>query len=158
MPIYKKFPIKWKGFTLLELIIAIAVMGILAAAVIVSINPNKRQNQARDAAVKSDIGQIATALQSFFTSGTAGTYPGGLSSLTVDGDLKSIPFPPSPGSGSYTYVPADSGGGACDGISTFCTYARVSYPLFDPLTTGDVWCWQSLTGKGQELSLAACTP
>lgn len=153
-----QFPIERRGFTLLELIIAVTVMGILAAAVIVSINPSKRQNQARDAAVKSDIGQIGTALQSYFTSGTAGTYPSALSALTVDGDLKSIPAPPAPGSGNYIYVPKDSGGGACDGISIFCTYARVSYPLFDPLTTGDLWCWQSSTGKGQELSAAACTP
>ncbi|MDO8487111.1 MAG: type II secretion system protein [Candidatus Curtissbacteria bacterium] len=148
-----------RGFTLLELIIAVAVMGILAAAVIVSINPNKRQNQARDATIKNDIGQIASGLQSYFTSGTVGTYPGSLLALTTSSDLKSIPTPPAPGSGVYTYAPAvDGGGGVCDGISTFCTYARVSYPLFDPLTTGDVWCWQSSIGKGRETAVAACTP
>ncbi len=154
-----QFSIRRSGFTLLELIIAIAVLGILAATVIVAINPSKRQNQARDAAVKNDIGQISSALQSYFTSGIVGTYPGALSALTTSSDLKSIPTPPAPGSGSYTYAPAaDGGGGACDGISAFCTYARVSYPLFDPLTTGDLWCWQSSTGKGQEMSVAACTP
>lgn len=162
MPFHKNskllFP-QWNGFTLIELLIVIAILGILAAAVLISVNPNKRQNQARDAAIKNDIGQISTALQSYFTSGTAGTYPSSLSSLTTSSDLKIIPTPPAPNFGTYTYVPAAaSGGGACDGVSTFCTYARVSYPLYDSQTTGDVWCWQSSTGKGQEMSVVSCTP
>ena len=44
------------GFTLIELLIVIAILGILAAAVLVAANPGKRTKQARDAARKNDIG------------------------------------------------------------------------------------------------------
>src|SRR3990167_8859909 len=100
----KKF---FKGFTLIELLIVIAILGILAAAVLVAVNPAKRQRQARDSARKNDIGQMATALQAYYTTpgqgfylGTSGT-PGGLVGLTVTQDLKQIPNDPT--SGPYSY-------------------------------------------------------
>lgn len=56
-----------KGFTLIELLIVIAILGILAAAVLVAINPGKRLAQARDAQRKSDISAIANALVGYYT-------------------------------------------------------------------------------------------
>ena len=40
----------FKGFTLIELPIVIAILGILAAAVLVAIDPGKRTRQAQEAA------------------------------------------------------------------------------------------------------------
>ncbi len=56
-----------KGFTLIELLIVVAILGILAAAVLVAINPGKRTAQARDAQRKQDIGAIANALIGYLT-------------------------------------------------------------------------------------------
>ena len=56
-----------RGFTLIELLITIAIVGILSAAVLVGINPAKKIAQANDSKVKSNVGQVATALQSFYT-------------------------------------------------------------------------------------------
>lgn len=146
-----------RGFTLIELLIVIAIMGILAAAVLVAINPAKRQNQARDAQVKGDIGSIATALQAYFTTPGQGSYPDGLDDLVTNQDLTAIPTPP--GGGAYTgsnYVVAPVG---CTGLAgSLCTSAKLMFTLFDPAATGNVWCWQSTTGKAQELAVAACTP
>ena len=62
-----------RGFTLIELLIVIAILGILAAAVMVAINPGKRTKQARDAARKQDVNAIANALVGYLA--LAGEYP-----------------------------------------------------------------------------------
>src|SRR3989344_8815315 len=61
------------AFTLIELLIVIAILGILAAAVMVAINPGKRTKQARDAARKQDVNAIANALVGYLA--LAGEYP-----------------------------------------------------------------------------------
>jgi prepilin-type N-terminal cleavage/methylation domain-containing protein len=51
-----------KGFTLIELIIVIAVIALLAAATFVAVDPAKRIGMARDAQRWSDITAIADAI------------------------------------------------------------------------------------------------
>lgn len=55
-----------KAFTLIELLIVIAIIGILAGVILVSTS-NSNKN-ARDAKRKSDLNQIATALHTFYAS------------------------------------------------------------------------------------------
>jgi prepilin-type N-terminal cleavage/methylation domain-containing protein len=64
-----------KGFTLIELIIVIAVIALLAAATFVAINPAKRVGDANNAKRWSDITAIADAYQAYIAdnSGTAPT-------------------------------------------------------------------------------------
>ena len=149
-----------KAFTLIELLIVIAVLGILATAIITAINPVKRINQAKDSNIKSDIAQISNALQTYLTaSGTTGsiaTYPLKLDAL-VPGELKSVPK--YQGTTDYTYSPVDSAGDACAGTSAdACTDVTVRYPLNDAATAGNVWCWISRTGVAAETTLALCAP
>lgn len=66
-------PRKPKGFTLVELLIVIAILGILASAVLVAINPGKRTGQARDAQRKSDINAIANSIIGY--AAIVGQYP-----------------------------------------------------------------------------------
>ena len=61
------------GFTLIELLIVIAILGILAAAVMIAINPNKRLQQARDATRLADTSQISESVAEYYV--THGTYP-----------------------------------------------------------------------------------
>ena len=135
------------GFTLIELLIVIAILGILAAAVLVAVNPAKRQRQARDSARKNDVGQMATAVQAYFTTPGQGTYPAGLTALTASGDLKQIPTDPTGGAYSYTLNAASSESG-------------IYIVLEDPTgASGSAWCWQSTTGKAREvIADTACTP
>ena len=46
------------GFTLVELIIVIAIIAILAAAIFVAIDPARRLNEARNARRSSDITNV----------------------------------------------------------------------------------------------------
>src|SRR5664279_2011708 len=57
----KAWALKQKGFTIVELLIVIVIIGILAAIVIVAYNGV--QARARDTARKSDLAQLAKAIQ-----------------------------------------------------------------------------------------------
>ncbi len=64
---------KRRGFTLIEMLIVIAVIGILASVVLVGLGPIQRQ--ARDSRRISDVRQVQTALELYFTRN--GGYPVG---------------------------------------------------------------------------------
>lgn len=135
-----------KGFTLIELLIVIAVLGILAAGVLVAINPVKRVSQANDATLKNDIGQIATAMQAYFTSSgttTAPYYPREVVALVNSNDLKSEPKIPPARTASYNVTGANSAGAACTTATKDCVNVTV-YALLNETGAGaGYWCWQS---------------
>lgn len=54
-----------KGFTLLELLIAMAVIGVLGSVLIVAIDPMSQLNKAADAERKADIAAIQGALEQY---------------------------------------------------------------------------------------------
>ena len=142
------------GFTLIELLIVIAILGILAAAVLVAVNPVKRQNQAKDANIKADVGSIATALQAYYTSPGAGTYPVNTDTLVANKDLKQLPAHPDGSAYVYAKDPATCAGTAADP----CTEVSLSGALYDKTATEEVWCWRSSLGKASGVTVAAGCP
>ncbi len=79
------------GITLVELLIVIAVIGILAAVILAALDPLDRIRASYDAKIQSDIAEIATRSELY--AAKMGNY-GNLATLVADGELKSIP--PSP--------------------------------------------------------------
>lgn len=55
-----------RGFTLVELLIVIALIGVLAVAVLAAINPIEQLNRARDTGMESDAAQLLSAIDRFY--------------------------------------------------------------------------------------------
>lgn len=69
------------GFTLVELLIVMALLSAIALTVIAAINPIEQANRAKDSRYKADGGQLISAIDRYFTSRsefpwvTSGTAP-----------------------------------------------------------------------------------
>jgi prepilin-type N-terminal cleavage/methylation domain-containing protein len=61
------------GFTMIELLIVIAVLGILAVAVLAAINPIEQINRGRDTGSRSDAEQLLSAIDRYYAA--QGIYP-----------------------------------------------------------------------------------
>lgn len=64
---------KQTGFTLIEFLIVIAMVGIMSAVAVASIKPQKFFNAGNDARRKNDLKQLQNALASYYTD--KGDYP-----------------------------------------------------------------------------------
>jgi prepilin-type N-terminal cleavage/methylation domain-containing protein len=69
---------KKRGFTLLEILLVIAAIGVLAAIVLIAINPNKQIAQARNAQRRVDLNTLNKSLEQILID--TGTYPTGITS------------------------------------------------------------------------------
>jgi prepilin-type N-terminal cleavage/methylation domain-containing protein len=104
-----------RGFTLIELMVVIAIIGILSS--IMYANFSSAKSRSRDAKRVSDMTQIQLALAGYFD--RCSTYPADLSipgtacsgGPNLGNFISSIPVPPS--GGNYNYV-VDSAGGNDD--------------------------------------------
>ena len=113
---------KRKGFMLLELIIVVAIIGILAAFAI----PNLvgMTDEAKVAKIQSDLSTIGTAMEVYHVK-NGGNYPTALSSLAGDnGYLKKVPEPPT---GADVYTVGNKG-------EVTCTFKGVTYSSFGTST------------------------
>ncbi|OGH07960.1 MAG: hypothetical protein A2W22_06860 [Candidatus Levybacteria bacterium RBG_16_35_11] len=133
--------IKWKminkkGFTLLELIIVIAVIAIISTVVMTAVNPIAQFQKANDGRIKSDLAQLQRALESYYEDN--GRYP-----TSVDFEIQTIadpgvgnnwgdpwtPYmdflPKSPGSRTYAYFATDDG-------QSYFLYANLERGAYDP--------------------------
>jgi prepilin-type N-terminal cleavage/methylation domain-containing protein len=132
-----------KGFTLIELLIVIAILGILAAGVLVAIDPVDKINAANDAKVQSDIGVQASASEAY-AAAHSGFYPASAADLSTAGELKTTPVAPT--GYTYTFVSAPA---SCT-AGTTCTSVVITSTLKSKKYTGvstPFQRYESSTGK-----------
>lgn len=141
-------PRKLKGFTLIELLIVIAILGILAAAVLVAINPGKRTRQAQDAKRKNDIGALATEIQGYYTTPGQGAYPTALSVLTLQSYLKQMPIDPTSGL-NYGFTSGSAN------ATEAAVWATLAEPTSTPTGTY-LFCYQTTLARATEVTAGAC--
>ena len=88
--LFRRSPRRIQGFTLIELMIVIAIIAILAGIMIP--NSVKSRDEARLTATKENLKNIGTALE-MYAADNAGYYPTELKKLTPD-YLKTVPTCP----------------------------------------------------------------
>lgn len=128
------FSLRKLGFTMIELLIVIAVLGILAVAVLSAINPIEQINRGRDTGSRGDAEQLLSAIDRYYAS--QGIYPWQADSDDVDSDgnapligagggfadVASTDF----GDGSQTVLEKLTDGGTAELKSSFVT--RITNP------------------------------
>jgi type IV pilus assembly protein PilA len=128
-----------KGFTLIELMIVIAIIGILAAIAIPQFNSYRSRSY--NAGALSDMKNIQTAMEAYYVDHQK--YPTGITA-TTDGNVIMT---------NYGYTKTNGvTGGAVTGTSTAYTVENV----YNTLATATSRSSYSLTGPGQ--AIATTTP
>ncbi|MBI2440226.1 MAG: type II secretion system major pseudopilin GspG [Lentisphaerae bacterium] len=101
------------GFTLIEVLLVVVIIGILAAVVVPRLSGRVGQSQA--SAAKTSIASISLALDLYETDN--GSYPGSLQSLLTKGGednwrgpyLKKAEIPLDPWGRAFVYAPRENG-------------------------------------------------
>lgn len=143
-----------KGFTLIELLIVIAILGILAAGILVAVDPVDKISAANDSKVQNDISGAGRASEAYATV-HSGFYPATLAELESSGELKRVPVAPG-GYNAYavTMVPNPCTSG------TTCTNIIITGQLKSKRYTSvntPVWRYESSSGKSCAVATAGTT-
>lgn len=136
-----------QGFTLIELLVTIAIIGVLAGVVLVAINPATRLAEARDAGYKNDVGQVATAMEAYYTRQSPCIYPANVAALVTSGDLKRAP-------GSVTIV----GGGTGTASAYAALDADKTTACYTATLVNAFFCYRTDTGVSTVVCKASGTP
>jgi general secretion pathway protein G len=94
-----------RGFTLIELMVVAAIIGILASMAVVQLRQTPQR--AKEAALKENLYVLRNVIDQYFTD--KGKYPDSLQTLVTDGYIRKIPVDPMTGNDtSWVEVQAEA--------------------------------------------------
>lgn len=107
------------GFTLVELLIVIALLGIIATIVIAAINPIEQANRAADAGMKADASQIVSAIERYYASHNI--FPWNDASCSTNGGSQCLNGQSQGPDSAFNFISADDASvGICGATGTNC--------------------------------------
>lgn len=118
-----------KGFTLIELLLVIGIIAILAAIVIVAINPTKQLGDARNAQRRSDVNTILNAFWQYAIDNSGVFQPTSVDSTALTtGAGTGCMIPPATGTAKKvcltTTAWGTTGGSNCGSAAQQCVFTR----------------------------------
>jgi len=144
-----------RGFTLIELLVVIGIIGILAAIVLVAVNPGRNFAQTNNARRQGDLIQISNAVFQF-ASEHKGNFPG-VNDLQTTSDYPSVAgcaegTATEIGTAAYNLAAAGNVDGAGDGVEDPIVPTYIAGLPVDPSTgttanTGYFTCLDTGTGR-----------
>jgi len=139
-----------KGFTLIEMLVVLAIIGIIGAALLATINPFAQLQKSNDSRRKSDLESVQRALELYYQD--KGSYPASVSNQIAPGGtavawgsswspyMSKLPKDPTSGNNYVYYSPA--------GNQSYYLYANLQRGAKDPQSCNNGNACTSLSGSG----------
>jgi len=142
---------KQKGFTLLEILLVIALIAILAGIIIVAINPAKQTAEARNAQRRSDVNAILSAVYQYSLD-NSGSF------LNVDDVPGTSQVIGTAGAGCSGICGSVTTTVSCVDLSSLAPSYLVTIP-FDPQdASGSITKYYINKDVGNRITVGACEP
>lgn len=136
----KTIKVKFKGFTLVELLIVIVILGILAAIVIARFTGATKD--AKEASLKANLSGVRSQIEIYRARSASDSYPANLAALVSEGYIRKIPQDPFyKQSSEYTALSGPGIGGWVYSNATGQVYVNI--PSNDPVEPPKDTSWGS---------------